>query len=230
MIKIQEVSKQYDNGIWALKKVSLEIKNGEFVYIVGPSGSGKSTLMKLMNLQERMTSGRMQIDSYDLNKIKDREIPFLRRRVAVVFQDFRLLPTYTVGENIAYALEVTGESRKEINKRVKEVLEIVGLPTKRHQLPAELSGGEQQRVAIARALANHPKILLADEPTGNLDPRSALEIMRALERVNQQGTTVLMGTHNDSIVNSRPHRILLMNQGKLVRDIPKGGVQYARRA
>lgn len=230
MIKMQEVSKQYDNGIWALKKISLEIKNGEFVYIVGPSGSGKSTLMKLMNLQERMTSGSLQIDSYDLNKIKDREIPFLRRRVAVVFQDFRLLPTYTVGENIAYALEVTGKSRKEINKRVKEVLEIVGLPAKRHQLPAELSGGEQQRVAIARALANHPKILLADEPTGNLDPRSALEIMHALERVNQQGTTVLMGTHNDGLVNSHPHRILLMNQGKLVRDIPKGGIQHAGRA
>ncbi|MBG9981447.1 cell division ATP-binding protein FtsE [Facklamia sp. DSM 111018] len=223
MIEFKQVSKQYENGIWAVKKVSFQIKTGEFVYLVGPSGSGKSTLMKLMNRQELASKGQINIDDFDVTNIKAKQIPLLRRHVGVVFQDFRLLPKYTVAENIAYALEVTGKSRKEIKQRVEEVLDIVRLKAKMHQLPQELSGGEQQRVAIARALANRPLILLADEPTGNLDPTNAVEIMHALERVNREGTTVLMGTHNDSIVNSHPHRILQMYQGELVRDLARGG-------
>lgn len=228
MIELKEVSKQYPNGIWALKDIDLTIQTGEFVYIVGPSGSGKSTLMKLLNKQEAPTTGSIQIDHFNLSKVRARNVHQLRRHVGVVFQDFRLLPTYTVFENIAYALEVTGASRKEIKHRVDEVLAIVNMKAKMHQLPHELSGGEQQRVAIARALANKPQILVADEPTGNLDPTNAVEIMHALEAVNKQGTTVLMGTHNDSIVNSHPHRLLQLHQGKLVRDLGRGGKSCER--
>lgn len=224
MIKLREVSKQYENGIWAVKKVSLTIRQGEFVYLVGPSGSGKSSLMKLLNRQEEASRGEIVVGEFNLTQIKSKDIPLLRRYVGVVYQDFRLLPRLTVEENIAYVLEITGKSKKEIKKRVEEVLDIVRLKSKMHQLPQELSGGEQQRVAIARALANKPKILLADEPTGNLDPTNAVEIMRALERINREGTTILMGTHNDSIVNSHPHRILQMYRGELVRDIPMEGL------
>lgn len=224
MIKLREVSKQYENGIWAVKKVSLTIRQGEFVYLVGPSGSGKSSLMKLLNRQEEASRGEIVVGEFNLTQIKSKDIPLLRRYVGVVYQDFRLLPRLTVEENIAYVLEITGKSKKEIKKRVEEVLDIVRLKSKMHQLPQELSGGEQQRVAIARALANKPKILLADEPTGNLDPTNAVEIMRALERINREGTTILMGTHNDSIVNSHPHRILQMYRGELVRDIPTEGL------
>ncbi|MGF3066590.1 cell division ATP-binding protein FtsE [Facklamia sp. P12945] len=222
MIKLIKASKQYGNGIWAVKDVSLEINKGEFVYLVGPSGSGKSTLMKLLNRQEKVTSGQVIVNQFKAHDLAERKVHLLRRQVGVVFQDFKLLHQFTVAENIAYALEVTGESKKKIKKRVLEVLDIVGLKSKMHQLPNELSGGEQQRVSIARALANRPQVLVADEPTGNLDPTSAVLIMRALEKVNRSGVTILMGTHNDNIVNSHPHRILQMHQGRLVRDIKRG--------
>lgn len=225
MIKLREVSKQYENGIWAVKNVSLTVRQGEFVYLVGPSGSGKSSLMKLLNRQEVASKGEITVGSFNVTGIKAKDIPLLRRYVGVVFQDFRLLPRLTVAENIAYVLEITGISKADIRQRVEEVLDIVRLKSKMHQLPEELSGGEQQRVAIARALANRPKILVADEPTGNLDPTNAVEIMRALERINREGTTVLMGTHNDSLVNSHPHRILQMYRGELVRDIPLEGIR-----
>lgn len=223
MIQLIDVTKQYDNGIVAVDHVNLRIEQGEFVYIVGPSGSGKSTLMKLLYREEHATSGQIQVGKYRLNKMRPKQIPFLRRYVGVVFQDFKLLPKLNVFENVAYALEVTGESNKRIKKRVMEVLELVGLRHKIHQYPNELSGGEQQRIAIARAIANRPGILVADEPTGNLDPENALEVFHLLERINRNGTTVLMGTHNENLVNQFPHRVLALSQGKLVRDVNKGG-------
>ena len=230
MIELVNVSKQYDNKVWALKNISLRIEKGEFVYLVGPSGSGKSTLMKLLNRQEQVTAGKVQVDQFKVDQLKRNQLHLLRRQVGIVFQDFCLLPQATVAENVAYALEVTGKSNKSIKKRVNEVLGLVNLRAKMNQLPSELSGGEQQRVAVARALANHPKILVADEPTGNLDPVNAVEIMHVLERINRQGTTVLMGTHNDTIVNTHPHRILQLHKGRLVRDIAVRGGQYESRA
>lgn len=222
MIQLTNVTKQYPNGIKALDNITLRIEQGEFVYLVGPSGSGKSTFMKLLYREEIPTKGRVQVGKYQMPKLKDKEVPFLRRYVGVVFQDFKLLPKLTVYENVAYAMEVTGKRSKEIKKRVNEVLEQVGLRTKINQLPEELSGGEQQRVAIARAIVNKPAILIADEPTGNLDPETALGILKLLEEINNLGTTVIMGTHNESFVNDYRHRVLELNRGKLVRDDYKG--------
>ncbi|MFK8243564.1 MULTISPECIES: cell division ATP-binding protein FtsE [unclassified Facklamia] len=222
MIQLTNVTKQYPNGIKAVDDMSIRIEQGEFVYIVGPSGSGKSTLMKLLYREEMQTKGAVQVGKYRIATMKEKEIPFLRRYVGVVFQDFKLLPKLTVYENVAYALEVTGKRGKEIKQRVHELLEQVGLRHKVNQLPEELSGGEQQRVAIARALANRPAILIADEPTGNLDPETALGILNLLEKVNTLGTTVIMGTHNENFVNQFRHRVLELNQGKLVRDSYKG--------
>lgn len=222
VIQLTDVVKQYENGVRAVDGVTLRFEQGEFVYVVGPSGSGKSTFMKLLNRQEKATSGKIQVGKYDLNQIKDKDIPFLRRYVGVVFQDFKLLPRFTVYENVAYALEVTGKSRKEIQNRVNEVLELVGLRHKVQQLPQELSGGEQQRVAIARAIANYPKVLIADEPTGNLDPENAVEILKLLERINRSGTLIIMGTHNDQLVNEFKHRVIEISNGRLIRDQYKG--------
>jgi len=222
MIQLTNISKQYDNGIVAVNDITLRIEQGEFVYIVGPSGSGKSTFMKLLNLEVKATSGSLSVDKFKLDRIKKRELPMLRREVGVVFQDFKLLPNLTSFENIAYALEVTGASGKEIKKRVNEVLHLIGLSHKIHQYPDELSGGEQQRIAIARAIANKPRILVADEPTGNLDPDTAMEIMEILEDINRMGTTVIMGTHNDYLVNQRKHRVLRLEHGRLISDLYKG--------
>jgi len=222
MIQLTNVVKQYDNGILGIDDVSLRIEQGEFVYLVGPSGSGKSTLMKLLYREEKATSGKIQVGKYQLTKIKKRDIPMLRRYVGVVFQDFKLLPKLTVYENIAYALEVTGKSGREIKRRVSEVLELVDLSHKVNQLPDELSGGEQQRVAIARAIANEPNILIADEPTGNLDPETALEVFHVLEAINQEGTTVIMGTHNDQLVNQFKHRVIRLEDGELMADTDEG--------
>jgi len=222
MIQLTNISKQYDNGIVAVNDITLRIEQGEFVYIVGPSGSGKSTFMKLLNLEVKATSGSLTVDKFKLDRIKKRELPMLRREVGVVFQDFKLLPNLTSFENIAYALEVTGASGKEIKKRVNEVLHLIGLSHKIHQYPDELSGGEQQRIAIARAIANKPRILVADEPTGNLDPDTAMEIMEILEDINRMGTTVIMGTHNDYLVNQRKHRVLRLEHGRLISDLYKG--------
>ncbi|MCW6652649.1 cell division ATP-binding protein FtsE [Aerococcaceae bacterium NML210727] len=223
MIILSNVTKRYDNGIVAVNNVSLRIEQGEFVYLIGPSGSGKSTLMKLLNHEEEADTGRIKVGAFEVTNIKNRQIPKLRRSVGVVFQDFKLLPKLNVYENVAYALEVTGKSGREIKKRVMEVLDLVGLRHKIHQYPNELSGGEQQRIAIARAIANKPTILIADEPTGNLDPETALGIQRVLENINQSGTTVLMGTHNDKLVDQFKHRVLRLDAGRVVADEYKGG-------
>lgn len=222
MIQLTNVTKQYSNGIKAVDDVTLRIEQGEFVYLVGPSGSGKSTLMKLLYREEIANTGKITVGKYNLQTIKDKQIPFLRRYVGVVFQDFKLLPKLNVYENVAYALEVTGKSKKVIKERVNEVLTQVNLRHKIHQYPSELSGGEMQRVAIARAIANRPSILIADEPTGNLDPDTAIEILRILEDINLTGTSVIMGTHNDTLVNRYKHRVVRIDNGKVVSDEYKG--------
>lgn len=222
MIEFKNVVKKYDNNITATNNISVKIKPGEFVYVVGPSGAGKSTFIKMMYREEAPTSGSIIVNEYALESIKSREIPFLRRELGIVFQDFKLLPRLTVFENIAYALQVIEKTPEEVEQRVSRVLDLVGLSAKRDNFPAELSGGEQQRVAIARAIANEPSILIADEPTGNLDPETAEEIMEILERVNKQGTTVVMATHNSFIVNEYKHRVLEINGGKIIRDEEEG--------
>lgn len=222
MIQLTAVSKRYENGVVALDDINLRIEQGEFAYLVGPSGSGKSTLMKIIYREEIPSKGKVIVGKYNLDRIKPKEVPLLRRQVGVIFQDFKLLPKLTAYENIAYAMEVTGKSRKEIKKRVKEVMTLVGLRTKANHYPSELSGGEQQRVSIARAIVNYPRILIADEPTGNLDPENALEIFKLLEQINLSGTTVLMGTHNDQLVNEFKHRVIRLEHGQLIRDEYKG--------
>ena len=222
MIEFKNVVKKYDNNITATNNISVKIKPGEFVYVVGPSGAGKSTFIKMMYREEAPTSGSIIVNEYALESIKSREIPFLRRELGIVFQDFKLLPRLTVFENIAYALQVIEKTPEEVEQMVSRVLDLVGLSAKRDNFPAELSGGEQQRVAIARAIANEPSILIADEPTGNLDPETAEGIMEILERVNKQGTTVVMATHNSFIVNEYKHRVLEINGGKIIRDEEEG--------
>ena len=222
MIQLTHVSKRYSNGIVAVKDASLRIEQGEFVYIIGPSGSGKSTLMKLMYRDERLSKGKLTVGPYQVHAIKNRHIPKLRRHIGVIFQDFKLLPKLTVYENVAYALEVTGAKKKVIKERVREVLHLVGLTRKANQFPDELSGGEQQRVAIARALANEPSIIIADEPTGNLDPKTAREIFEVLETINAQGTTVIMGTHNNQLGDQYKHRVIQIEAGRIVSDEVEG--------
>ena len=218
IIEMRDVVKKYDNGTTALRGVSIEVEPGEFTYIVGPSGAGKSTFIRLLYREVKVDKGSLQVAGFNLAKIKKRDIPMLRRNVGVVFQDYKLLPKKTVYENIAYAMEVIGERRRNIKKRVMEVLDLVGLKHKVRSFPNELSGGEQQRIAIARAIVNNPKVLIADEPTGNLDPDNSWEIMNLLERINLQGTTVLMATHNSQIVNTLRHRVIAIENGRVVRD------------
>jgi len=203
MIEMMNVTKKYNKGITAINNLSIQIKDGEFVYVVGPSGAGKSTFIKMMYREEKATKGRIRVGKYDLMKIKDRQIPYLRRYVGVVFQDFKLLQHKTVYENVAYAMEVIEKSPREIKRRVEDVLELVNLKHRMNNFPNELSGGEQQRVAIARAIVNTPGILIADEPTGNLDPETSMEIMDILERINEQGTTIVMATENGQIVRDQ---------------------------
>lgn len=226
MIEMKNVSKKYPNGITAVNDLSVKIEQGEFVYIVGPSGAGKSTFIKLMYREVKPTSGTVNIGKFDLARMKEREVPLLRRFVGVVFQDFKLLPRLTVFENIAYAMEVVEKSPSQIDKRVTEVLELVNLKHKARMFPNELSGGEQQRIAIARAIVNMPGILIADEPTGNLDPDTSMDIMRILEEINGQGTTILMATHNSQIVNDIKHRVLAVENGRIVRDQQEGDYGY----
>lgn len=226
MIEMKNVTKTYDNGITAVQDMNVRIDQGEFVYIVGPSGAGKSTFMRLMYREVLPTEGTVVVVDKDVVKMKRKDIPSLRRQVGVVFQDFKLLPTLTVFENVAYAMEVLEKSPKQIEARVKEVLKLVGLEQKNKMLPNELSGGEQQRVAIARAIANMPRVLIADEPTGNLDPETSKEIMDILEQINDQGTTIIMATHNAEIVNDRLHRVLVIEDGRITRDDQKGGYSY----
>ncbi|WP_337398732.1 cell division ATP-binding protein FtsE [Congzhengia sp.] len=223
MILLSNVSKVYPNGSTALDDISFFIERGEFVFIVGPSGSGKSTLIKLLMHEEVATSGQVIINNDDVALLKRREIPYLRRSMGVVFQDFRLLPKKTVFENVAFAMDIIGASRKEIRKQVPNVLSLVGLSHKAKSYPDELSGGEQQRVALARALVNNPAFLIADEPTGNLNPKAAMEIMELLDDINKRGTTVIMATHAKEIVDRMKKRVIAIEDGKIARDETRGG-------
>jgi cell division transport system ATP-binding protein len=219
MILFEEVTKRYPRTKRpALADVSLEVERGEFVFVVGQSGSGKSTLLRLALKEENATSGTVLVAGRELATLPDRKVPGLRREIGVVFQDFRLLPNKTVYQNVAFALQVLGRSRQVIRQTVPETLEIVGLEGKEKRMPHELSGGEQQRVAIARAVVNKPPILLADEPTGNLDPATSLDIVRLLDRINRSGTTIVMATHDDEIVDSFRKRVVELDEGALVRD------------
>ena len=223
MFTLENVSKSYAKGQPALNDVSLHIDKGEFVFIVGNSGSGKSTLIKLLLKELEPTSGTIIVNDQDLGKMKRRKVPKYRRGVGVVFQDFRLLKDRNVYENVAFAQRVIERPNRVIKKRVPEILTLVGLAEKYKSFPRELSGGEQQRVALARALVNRPNILLADEPTGNLDPKNSLEIMKLLEEINERGTTVLVVTHNREIVNSFRKRVITMRKGVIVSDEEEGG-------
>lgn len=226
MIKMKDVYKTYPNGVTALNGIDVNIEHGEFVYVVGPSGAGKSTFIRLIYREEIPTKGEIIIKEIKINEMKNREVPFLRREVGVVFQDFKLLPKLTVYENVAFALEVIEQSPRQIRERVMEVLDLVGLKSKARSIPDELSGGEQQRVSIARAIANQPKIVIADEPTGNLDPETSWSIMRILEEINLRGTTVIMATHSKEIVNTIKKRVIAIENGIIVRDEDQGDYGY----
>ena len=228
MIEMKEVWKTYPNGVMAINGIDVSISKGEFVYVVGPSGAGKSTFIKLMYREEKPTKGSVVVSGYDLGAIKEKKIPKFRRNLGVVFQDFKLLPTLSVYENVAFALEVIEESPANIKRKVMKVLDIVKLKNKARFFPHELSGGEQQRVAIARAIVNNPAILIADEPTGNLDPDTSWEIMRILEEINNRGTTILMATHNKEIVNTIRKRVIAIEGGRIVRDQVRGEYGYER--
>ncbi len=223
MIDFVGVSKQYEHSVKALDDINIKIEKGEFVFLVGPSGSGKTTFLKLMIKEETPTKGNIVINGMNLNKIKEKEIPFLRRKIGFVFQDFRLLYDRTVEENIVFALRVIECSEKEIKNQLQYVLDLVGLRGKEKNYPNQLSGGEQQRVALARALATKPPIIIADEPTGNLDPKTADEMFKTLLEINSRGTTVLVVTHAKDIVDKLGKRVIALEKGKVVRDDQKGG-------
>jgi len=218
MLKFQNISKTYPPNTVALDNVTFEVKEKEFVSIVGKSGSGKTTLIKLLLAEEKPTNGRIFFDNQDIQKISSSKLPELRRKIGAVFQDYKLLPNKTVYENIAYAMEVIGASDKEVKRDVAEVLSIVGLTDKINNFPAQLSGGEKQRVAIARALIHRPEVILADEPTGNLDPYHTLEIIRLLTKINELGTTVVLSTHNKEVINYVRKRVITLQEGRIVRD------------
>ena len=226
MIAIRDVSKVYPNGTVALEGIDIDIHKGEFVFFVGSSGAGKSTLVKLLLKEENPTSGAITIDGVTLNTLKRRQVPYLRRKLGVVFQDFRLLPDKTVAENVAFAMHIVGASKREIVRQVPRVLSIVGLGDKAEVFPSQLSGGEQQRVSMARAIVNNPTLLIADEPTGNLDPDTAWEIMKILKEINQRGTTVIMATHARDIVNYMRQRVITLDRGRIVRDQERGGYSF----
>lgn len=224
MIQCNHVYKRYKNGTNALYDINLSVDQGEFVYVIGPTGSGKSTLIKLMDAEEMCTKGNVKVVGIDVGELSKRQIPIYRRNIGVVFQDYKLLPHMTVFENIAYALEVIGMKKAQIRKRTIEVMKVVGLSEKGNSFPKELSGGQQQRVAIARAIANRPKVLIADEPTGNLDPAKSDEIMDLLQEINQRyGTTVVMVTHDITLVNKYRKRTIVLEQGHIVADRSEGG-------
>lgn len=224
MILLDRVSKSYGRAAVALDRVSLHVEPREFVIIIGSSGAGKTTLLRLLTREEKQSSGKIVVGGIDYDKLKDRDIPLLRRKIGVVFQDFKLLPARNVFENVAFALEIVGYGTREINHTVPRVLEIVGLRGKELRLPRELSGGERQRAAIARAIVRQPKILIADEPTGNLDPKYAWDIIRILEKINRYGTTVLLTTHNQDIVNKLKRRVVVIKDGRVASD--RANAQY----
>lgn len=221
MIRFEKVTKRYGNNI-ALRNLNLHIEKGEFVFLVGPSGAGKSTFIKLLSHETVPDEGKVFVDGIEVNRLKKSKIPYLRRKLGIVFQDFRLLPNKTAFENVAFALEVMEVSRTEIKQKVHNALELVNLTAKANQLPANLSGGEQQRVAIARALVNRPVVLIADEPTGNLDPVTAQTIMQLFNHINHLGTTIIMVTHAKELVNRMYKRVLTIEDGEIVRDVQKG--------
>lgn len=218
VILLDRVTKVYNRSTTALDRISLHVEPKEFVIIIGTSGAGKSTLLKLLTREERQTAGKIIVGGIDYDKLKDRDIPLLRRKIGVVFQDFKLLPNKTVFENVAFALEIVGYGNNEINHTVPRVLDIVGLKGKEKRMPMALSGGEHQRVAIARAIVRQPKILIADEPTGNLDPKHAWDVIKVLEKINRFGTTVLLTTHNTEIVNKLKRRVITIKDGQIVSD------------
>jgi len=222
MIKLENVTKSYKGSTVALRDVSVDIQKGEFVFLVGPSGSGKSTFLRLVTKEEQPDSGEIWVAGKEVSSLSPWKVPYLRRNIGCVFQDFRLLPSKTVYENVAFALEVIGRPRHVVRSQVPQILDLVGLGKKLSNLPGELSGGEQQRVAIARAFVNRPLILLADEPTGNLDPSTTAGIMRLLDRINRTGTTVLMATHDNGIVDSMRRRVIELDRGTVIRDQARG--------
>lgn len=226
MIIFSNVSKVYENGSTALNNISFFIERGEFVFIVGPSGAGKSTLIKLLMHETTASSGDVIINSVNVNALKQNQIPYLRRSMGVVFQDFRLLPKKTVYENVSFAMEIVGASRREIRRQVPNVLSLVGLSHKAKAYPSQLSGGEQQRVALARALVNNPAFLIADEPTGNLNPKTAMEIVELLNEINKRGTTIIMATHAKDIVDQMKKRVIAIEDGVIVRDEARGVYGY----
>jgi cell division transport system ATP-binding protein len=226
MIKCEHVTKVYKNTVTALDDVNVEITKGEFVFIVGPSGSGKSTFIRLLLKEEEPTNGGIFVAGKNIGRLSRWKIPELRRNIGTVFQDFKLLPNKTVFENVAFALEVIGKPKHVVDQRVPEILDLVGLGEKLNNYPDELSGGEQQRVSVARGFVNRPLILLADEPTGNLDPATSVEIMKLLDRINRIGTTVVMATHDNAIVDAMRRRVIELDSGKIVRDQSRGVYGY----
>jgi len=222
MIAFQNVSKLYNGGAPAVEEVDFQVKPGEFISIVGRSGAGKSTVIKLLIGEERPSKGRVFFGQYEVNKLKDKELPAFRRHIGVIFQDFRLLPTKTAYENVAFALEVAGRSQRDITELVPQVLDMVGLGDRGVHFPHELSGGEKQRVAIARAMVHRPEVIIADEPTGNLDPFHTWEIINLLQKINQLGTTVVLATHDKEIINTIGKRVITLDHGRLIRDEEKG--------
>lgn len=226
MIKLSDINKTYDNNIFALKNVNLTIEKGDFAFLVGPSGAGKSTLIKLLFKEVDPTSGSIILNGTDVTKLKRREVPYYRRKIGMVFQDFRLIPTLNIYENVAFALRVIQASSRDIKKKVPTALALVGLSSKYKSFPHELSGGEQQRVSLARAIVNNPALLIADEPTGNLDPDTAMGIMDTLKDINKAGTTILMATHAKDIVDSMKKRVIAIEKGTVVRDEARGSYGY----
>lgn len=226
MIRIEHVSKRFPNGHHGLIDITLSIRRGEFVFLVGPSGAGKSTLVQLLYAEETATQGDVYIDQFRLSEITRRQIPRLRRQLGVVFQDVKLLPNRNVFQNVAFAMEVVGASARDIHKRVPQILELVGLSRRSDNFPHQLSGGEQQRVGIARALVNHPTYVIADEPTGNLDPETAQDIMKLFVEINRRGATVVMATHAKDLVNKLQKRVVAIEQGRIVRDDVRGVYGY----
>lgn len=222
LIRIKDVTKTYKNGVTALYNISLDIKKGEFVFVIGSTGCGKSTLIKTMYREERPTSGTITVGGLDVTKLRNSKVYKIRRKIGVVFQDYKLLPKLTVYENVAFALEIFGLPKDEVHNKVMKVLDLVGLKNKAKHMPTELSGGEQQRVAIARAIVNGPKLLICDEPTGNLDEKTSMEIMKVLNEINRLGTTIIMVTHDRGIVRKMKKRVVLLDSGRIVKDFEEG--------
>ena len=225
-IKFRNVEKTYKNGVNAVYDMNLDIKKGEFVFVIGASGSGKSTLIKMLYREERPTNGEIYVGGINVAKVKNNKVYKLRRKIGIVFQDYKLLPKLTVYENVAFALEIYGLPTNEVKRKVLKALDLVGLKSKTKSYPNQLSGGEQQRVAIARAIVNSPNLLICDEPTGNLDPDTSLEVMKVIEKINDLGTTVVMATHDREMVNKMKKRVVLLDNGKLVKDYEKGSYTH----